>query len=1224
MKLSKRVRVAVGALTGVLLLYVLAWLLVPPLLRWQLEETGSQMLGRRVHIGAVDFKPWSLELTLTDLAVDTADTRAKQLSIGRLYLNLQIESLWRLAPVVQSVQLEAPTVRITHLGGGHYDVDDVLKRLSLPPDRAAPPTQSPARYALYNLLLNHGSVDFIDQDPARKSVQTHTLRQLRLDVPFLSNLEAYQSIEVSPRLAFVLNGAPFDTAAHGTPFAQTRRGEASLKVNELDLAPYLPYLPAALPVKIRKGQLDADVQLHFAEPPEGAAPHLSLRGRLALSDLQITDAAGAALLQLDALQTDMTDVRPLERSVKLANLNVTAPLVHLTRTADGAFNWDVLKPEPKRDTPPALWTVELAHFQLNSGALRWSDAVPSTHAQLAIKNIAIQAKNLHWPATSAAQLQGSAQLTSLAPATRQGRIPAAQLNFDAEGGAQKATLSVKIQGLGLDLAAPYTARYLEPAMVGSIDAALQVHWQDPQIKVAVQQLAINNFSLKPLAMAAAPAKLASAAGVAAPRNAAQEMPSWKLLEIKDAMLDMDARQLSVGSVVLNTPVATLYRDAEGQWAFMRWRKPAAEPSVPVTVAVAQTPWKLALSHLQLDNGNLKLEDRSPFRVVRLEVSKLQTQLKNIAWDGKNTLQKPVPVTLSAQIKSGRTDPGSIQYQGSIEWSPLLQVQGQFKALELPVHALYPYFANRLNMDVLRADASLQGNFQFSARPEGPAIQLQADALLEDVRTKSVPAARQGAESLGLGEELLRWKSLRIPGISLAIAPHAATRFSVAEIVWSDFYARVIVDENGRINLQDLVKPAAESTAENTEPAVPQPDAIVHLGPISLVQGKVQFSDRFIRPNYSADLTELNGKLSQISSVSPEGAAQLADVMVRGRAEGTAPLEIAGKLNPLAKPLALDVRGRVRDLELPPLSPYAIKYAGYGIERGKLSVDVHYRIDPDGQLKAANKIVLNQLTFGDKVESSSASLPVKLAVALLENSEGVIDVNLPISGSINDPDFRIGPVLFQVLGNLIKKAITSPFNLLSEAGEGLGTDGEDGSVVRFAAGSSALSAASAQALNALAQALAARPNLIVTVAGTASEEAERDALQRAQLQTLLQNHKRRRENVTDPNVLQATVLRDEEYAALLKEVYRRADMVKPRNAVGAAADLSTAEMETLMLANIKVNADAVRELALERSVVVKEYLLARQIPQERLFLGAAKIVPPDAAWSPRAEISLSVR
>jgi hypothetical protein len=149
---------------------------------------------------------------------------------------------------------------------------------------------------------------------------------------------------------------------------------------------------------------------------------------------------------------------------------------------------------------------------------------------------------------------------------------------------------------------------------------------------------------------------------------------------------------------------------------------------------------------------------------------------------------------------------------------------------------------------------------------------------------------------------------------------------------------------------------------------------------------------------------------------------------------------------MADPLALDVGAKASELELAPLSPYAGKYAGYAIERGKLSMDLHYSVQPDGRLEATNHVVLNQLAFGDRIESPSATkLPVRLAVALLSDRHGVIDVNLPISGSINDPNFSIGGVIWQAIANLIVKIVTSPFALFSGGG------GEDLSTINFQPG-----------------------------------------------------------------------------------------------------------------------------------------------------------------------------
>jgi len=301
------------------------------------------------------------------------------------------------------------------------------------------------------------------------------------------------------------------------------------------------------------------------------------------------------------------------------------------------------------------------------------------------------------------------------------------------------------------------------------------------------------------------------------------------------------------------------------------------------------------------------------------------------------------------------------------------------------------------------------------------------------------------------------------------------------------------------------RPASAPVATAQAEADAGPKPVINFGPMSLVNGKIDFSDLFIKPNYSADLTELTGKLSAFSSKPQGDKPALADLELRGKAQQTASLEITGKLNPLVKPLELDITARMKELDLPPLSPYTVRFAGHGIERGKLSMDVNYKIAPDGTLTATNKLVLNQLQFGEPVEGAPASLPVRLAVALLADRNGVIDIDLPLRGSINDPQFSIGPLILKAIVNLLAKAVTAPFALLTG---GFGGGGGDSSTIAFAPGSAALSKEAKDNLDKVAKALNDRPGLQMTVVGTASLDKERDAYQRQRLREMTQAEKRR--------------------------------------------------------------------------------------------------------------------
>ncbi len=310
-----------------------------------------------------------------------------------------------------------------------------------------------------------------------------------------------------------------------------------------------------------------------------------------------------------------------------------------------------------------------------------------------------------------------------------------------------------------------------------------------------------------------------------------------------------------------------------------------------------------------------------------------------------------------------------------------------------------------------------------------------------------------------------------------------------------------------------------------------------------------------------------------------------------------------------KPLALDIRAKATDLELAPLSPYAGKYAGYAIERGKLSMEVAYKIDADGKLDAKNQVVLNQLTFGDRIESKDATkLPVLFAVALLTDRNGVIDINLPVSGSLGDPKFSVGAIIIKVIVNLLTKAFTAPFALLAGGG------GDDLSVVDFQPGTALMTATGSGSVKKVAKALNDNPTLKMTVTGAADPVSGRDAFQQAALEARLVA-KRRREALRSGAPAEAASAPEklvaDERPRLLKLVYKGTDLPnKPRTAIGFAKDIPGPGMKALLKARAPVPEDAMRELALQRGLAVRDALIAKGLPSERLFLAAPKLHAAD--------------
>ena len=512
------------------------------------------------------------------------------------------------------------------------------------------------------------------------------------------------------------------------------------------------------------------------------------------------------------------------------------------------------------------------------------------------------------------------------------------------------------------------------------------------------------------------------------------------------------------------------------------------------------------------------------------------------------------------------------------------------------------------------------------------------------------------------DELLRWKTLRVSGVDVATEP---MKIDVGEIALSDFYSRLVISPEGRFNLQDVMvaregagaaaatRDAAAGASTNSPPAagpaassipVPsesgvslapapappapaptqsaasaEPPPPLRIGRIVLANGNVDFSDFFVKPNYSANLTGVGGTIGTLTPQAP------GDIELRGRVDNAGSVEITGKLNPLAPQLFLDLAANARDIDLPRTSPYAVRYLGYGIEKGKLSAKVKYRVE-NRRLQAENNIVLDQLTFGEKVDSPTATkLPVLFAVALLKDRHGVIDVNLPIGGSLDDPQFSVGGIVVRIILNLIVKAVTAPFSLLA----GLAGGGPELSFLDFAPGVALVADGAQERLKSLAKALADRPGLKLELSGRADPGRDRDALRKRAFERALKAQKVRElargAGGAPPSIDQA-VIEPAEYAKYLAAAYRAGDFPKPRNALGVLRDVPVPEMERMLSESLRVGDDDLRDLALHRAEAAKEWLATQgAIAGERLFVVAPKLTAEGlAAGASAARVDLSLK
>ncbi|CBE68227.1 MAG: DUF748 domain-containing protein [Candidatus Methylomirabilis oxygeniifera] len=691
----------------------------------------------------------------------------------------------------------------------------------------------------------------------------------------------------------------------------------------------------------------------------------------------------------------------------------------------------------------------------------------------------------------------------------------------------------------------------------------------------------------------------------------QPLLTFPLLDLSLASTEPLAGLFHVASVTLESPELFIRRDPNGITNIQSLFPRNPDSSTDVKAQDAPAPAVVDIDAFQLSKGILSFSDAAagmpsktekpsgddaPAEPVGIVASDINARLDNLS----TATGRQGTTAVSFRLNKG----GTASVEGPLGLTPLsAQLAVRVKAIDL--RPFQPYFTDRVKIHVTKGALSTDGNLSLSY-PEGSGMQAAYRGKLSVAGFGSVDKAH--------AQEFLAWQSLAFGDLDVGYNP---TYVHIAKVALTDFYARLIVHPDGSVNLAQIMekgtreeKPASPDTSTTTPPPTTaetsgQAGTDVRIRTITLQGGRISFSDASVKPPYSMDLAELGGRVSGLSS----GETTLADVELRGKVNQFAPLEIVGKINPLREDLYVDLKARFKDMDLSPMTPYSGKYVGYTIEKGKLSFDLNYQI-AKRKLDSTNTLFLDQFTLGEQVESPTATnLPVRLAIALLKNRNGEIHLDLPVSGSLDDPQFSVWKVVLQILVNLIAKAATAPFALLGALMGG----GEELGYLEYEPGTATVSDANAKKIETLVKALYERPTLKLDIEGHADIEKDREGLRQGQFMRKLKVQKfKQRLKQGQPSIpADELSLEPAEYEPYLKLAYKAETFPKPRNILGFAKDLPIPEMEKLMLTHIQITDDDLRLLVAHRALKVKEAILqSNKVESERLFIIEPKSLAPE--------------
>ncbi len=801
---------------------------------------------------------------------------------------------------------------------------------------------------------------------------------------------------------------------------------------------------------------------------------------ITISDLAVTDHDGAELASWQRVYVNFDPLTSLfRREWHLGDVRLTQPHERLLIAADGTLNIaDLLAPETSAGPAPAttptaapLPALGIGELHVDGWEVDFTDRSRRTPFHTRAGPLTFELHNFSTRPDGSGPYSFAGSSDSFARLAWTGTVSAAPVGSKGH---------IEIDRIAL----PPLMPFLEEQFGGTVrqgTVSLALDYDVSAGATTAARITACTVSIDDLGVSQ--------------RNASATVIGWKQLEIRLAKADLVARTADVTRIALTGLDAKAERRADGTIDLLDLMPtPTSETGAASPAADTGPAPSVSIGELALIDSRVQVDDHATPRPGAITLDQINVTARNAGTD----LDREIKLDARAQWEGG----GTLSAGGVVRLLPFaasIDLEGTAVAL----HPLENWIEPVVDIRIAGGTVHFHGHVD-AAQPRGEKLTLTwtgdngIDAL--DVRDGKS------------GDPLLAWGSLTNKDVRFNLDP---LEFSADEIALVAPVAHVAIDKEGNLNLAYVVAPSA--VAEAAPPAAqpsatgvtaPKASAVVaaathqslpfsaKVGAVTVAQGNVLVSDRSVPGGFTTQLRELTGSVRGLSS---EEVAR-AEVDFSASLDGVAPLHIKGSINPLAKDRFSDVHVAFSNIDLPLFTPYAGKFLGQKIQKGKLNVDLTYRLSQN-VLEAENNATLDQFYLGEKVESPDAiKLPIGLALAVLRERDGTIPIHMPIRGSLDDPDFKYGQLVLQFLGNLFVKAATAPFKMLG----GLFGGGKelDLSYVDFASGTTDFSETAADKLGVLQKALHERPALRLEISAPPSPDGDRAGLREQRLQALL--------------------------------------------------------------------------------------------------------------------------
>ena len=784
--------------------------------------------------------------------------------------------------------------------------------------------------------------------------------------------------------------------------------------------------------------------------------------------LSAKDPQGEQVVAFDRLMLDMNFFQLVRGIAGFEAIQLDEPYVRVDLLEDYSVNfardWQAANPGPAEPAPEASQSDDAAapprlyfgKIELNGGEMLFRDFTQADMAEFRITPMDLTLSDL---ATWRREGQDSdySLLAALGSQTIEWQGDLSVAPFYSNG-------TLKVSSVGYETLAHFLAPFFPYDLRGgsvTLSSDYEIQAGDGFfLETANGQLQLENLA------------------VALDEQSEQARLTNAELSVDAVGFDLNGREIRIGQVSLDKLDVAVARSANGE---IDWLAPLAtnngETEGGGEASTGGQPFRWSVAGVALSGGRILWQDSQPATATEIAVEQLSASIGPLS----HQLEEPVSYEITGSLASG----GQLSLNGQLTPAPFT-LEAAISGNGIALAAFEPYVQEGANLAITSGTLGVDGNLDLDGQQEPLTGTFSGTAEVAGLDLK-LP------DSSG---SLVSWQTLRLAPIEYNVYP---ARLEIGTVTLAQPVINVVRNTDNIHNVERIAKaPAAggqqEATADAQQGEDSEPGFIFRIGQLMLENGELAYTDRTLAPAFTTSFDELNGSVTGLSNISP----QQGKVSIRGRVGGVADLDFEGTIGTLGTEDVSDLKLNMQELSLPALSPYFGRYLGYGVDSGKLNLNLDYEI-AGSRIDASNLVVMDRLELGSAIASDQAvNAPVKLGLALLRDSKGVIEVDLPISGDLSDPDFSVGKVVMRAFVNLLAKAAASPFSMLGSIAELAGLSGEELGKVRFIPGSIQLAEGEAEKLAALADALLDRPDLLLNIRGNVESQADGLALLRDEL------------------------------------------------------------------------------------------------------------------------------